>query len=87
MDLTTKVERLAVDLRAIAEGQAPTADDLERAPLLLNWRGHLVPGLHLVGDVIGQPLLGTTDIITSRLYWLAPQRRAARTLSRYYRLG
>ena len=87
MDLTTKIERLAVDLRAIAEGRGPTAEDLEDAPLLLNWRGHLVPGLHLIGDVIGHPKLGTTDIITSQLYWLDPKRGTARTLSRYYRLG
>ena len=87
MDLTTKIERLAVDLRAIEEGRGPSAEELESAPLLLNWRGHLVPGLHLVGDAFDHPKLGSTAVITSRLYWLDLKRGAARTLSRYYRLG
>lgn len=88
MDLTTKIERLAIDLRTIAENGGPSAFDLESAPLLVNWRHVRFSRLGLEGDVIRHPKLGSaTGITTSQLYWLAPDRRAARTLSRLYRLS
>lgn len=88
LHLTTKIEQLAVDLRWIEANGVPQAATLETAPLLVNWRRVLRPCLQLEGDVIRHPRLGsTTGIVTSQVFWLAPDLGAVRTLSRFYRLA
>jgi hypothetical protein len=87
-DLTARLRALAGDLDRIAQGDAPTAADLARAPLLVDWRFMLTwAGAGLVGFVAGHPLLGTKHIATSPLWALDPALRWARTLSRFYKLG
>jgi hypothetical protein len=87
MALSEKIIRLAADLEAIARGQAPTAQDLAQAPLLLNWNTISVPSIALTGLVLDHPKLGTTPITTSLVYAMCPDFTWARTLSRYYALG
>jgi hypothetical protein len=87
MDLSEKITRLAADLEAIAQGQAPTPQDLAQAPLLLNWNTISVPSVALTGLVLDHPKLGTTRVTTSLVYAMCPDLTWARTLSRYYALG
>lgn len=82
-----KIERLAADLRSIADGSGPTEDELARAPLLLNWHAVARPVLALEGLVLDHPLLGAQQITTSQLYWVSDDRTLARTFSRFYRLS
>ncbi|WP_316355302.1 DUF6634 family protein [Devosia sp.] len=82
-----KIEGLAAALRAIAAGTGPTADELARAPLLLNWRVATRTVLALEGVVLDHQLLGARQITTWQLYWVSADKRSARTLSRYYRLS
>jgi hypothetical protein len=87
-DLTARLRALADDLDRIAQGDAPTAADLARAPLLVDWRFMLSwAGVGLVGFAAGHPLLGAKTIATSPLWVLDPALRWARTLSRFYKLG
>lgn len=86
--LTASLRRLADDLDRIAAGTAPTPLDLHDAPLLVDWRFAISwSGLCLTGFAAGHPLLGSRAIATSHLWALDPQRRWARTFSRFYRLG
>jgi hypothetical protein len=87
-ELMACLRRLADDLDRIAVGRAPTAADLNTAPLLVDWRMALTwNGLCLTGFAAGHPLLGSKQIVTSHLWALDPDRQWARTFSRFYRLG
>ena len=70
-------------------GIGPTPEELAAAPMLDFWAITAVDGcLALTGVVTGHPVLEHgARIITSPLLWLSDDRRAARTLSRFYRLG
>ena len=86
--LTTKLRGLAHDLDRIAVAAAPTAAELAKAPLLVDWKIVLtLSGLVLTGFAAGHPLLGARQIVTSPLWVLDPKLCWARTLSRFYRLG
>ena len=86
--LTAKLRSLAHDLDRIAVAAAPTAAELAKAPLLVDWRIVLsLSGLALTGFAAGHPLLGARAIVTSPLWVLDPELCWARTLSRFYRLG
>ena len=86
--LTAKLRSLAHDLDRIAIAAAPTAAELAKAPLLVDWKIVLtLSGLVLTGFAAGHPLLGARAIVTSPLWVLDPESRWARTLSRFYRLG
>lgn len=76
-------------LARIRRGEAPTADELAAAPRLdFWWVVDEGPVLVLQGVVTGHPHLADGALIgTSPLLWLAADRAAARTLSRFYRLG
>jgi hypothetical protein len=76
-------------LERIRRGEAPTAEELAAAPRLdSRW---VVSEQHyfvLQGIVTGHPGLAEGALIgTSPLLWLAADRSAARTVSRFYRLG
>ena len=87
MDLADKLMRLAEDLRAIGNGHGPSNEDLANAPILYNWHLAYRPATILRGVVVGHPRLGMGHIDTSLVYRLDPDRRWARTQSRYYRLS
>lgn len=76
-------------LKRIERGEAPTAEELALAPRLDFWCVVAEePYFVLQGVVTGHPHLkdGAT-IGTSPLLWLADDGTAARTVSRFYRLG
>lgn len=76
-------------LERIRKGEAPTPEDLAGAPLLEGWCIVVdTPFPVLQGVVTGHPRLPDGHMIaTSPLLWLAPDATAARTVSRWYRLG
>jgi hypothetical protein len=80
--------RLADDMDRIRAGTGPTAEELAKAPLIVDWRCVLTPvGLSLAGFVAGHPLLGTRPARTSQLWVADGGGRWVRTLTRYYKLG
>ncbi len=81
------LERLLIDLKRIRDGQRPTADELAEAPIIHGYEieHRLAPALR--GLIFDHPLLGTTIGTTSDLWFIAPDKRWVRTLSRFYRLG
>jgi hypothetical protein len=82
------LRRLADDMDRIRAGTGPTAEELAKAPLIVDWRFVLTPvGLSLAGFVAGHPLLGTRPARTSQLWVADGGGRWVRTLSRYYKLG
>jgi hypothetical protein len=76
-------------LERIARRESPTAEELAAAPRLDFWCVVIEPPFPVLqGIVTGHPRLADGAMIgTSPLLWLAEDRSAARTLSRYYRLG
>jgi len=83
-----RIERLAVDLRALHEGRVPTPQDLVDAPTIDRWTIAATTGSPaLLGHVFGHPMLGTREVLTSPVIVAAPDDGFARTISRYYRLG
>ena len=79
--------RMAEILALVERG--PTPEDLERAPRLSPWSLALafeeVPVM--AGHVTDHPRLGETWMRSSMLMGLDPERRWARTWTRWYRLG
>jgi hypothetical protein len=84
-----RAERLVPVLRRLEQGEGPTADELAGAPVLRGWIVELGPdAASLAGIVEGHPRLADGAwIVTSPLVWIADDRTAARTVSRWYRLG
>ena len=87
---TRLLQRCRAAMERLAVGEGPTVAEIESAPLLDAWcpqpgeSGRLV----LFGRVTGHPRLMDGDLITtSPLLWLDEDRRLARTVSRWYRLG
>jgi hypothetical protein len=76
-------------LARIEKGESPTPEELAAAPLLEFWCVVVDPPFPVLqGVVTGHPHLADGATVgTSPLLWLADDRSAARTLSRYYRLG
>ncbi len=83
-----KLERLAADLRRIADGVEPSPEELEKAPVIDRWVVGQMTHLCLVGRVIGHPDIEDTHLTrTSDLWFIDYKKGWARTLSRFYRLG
>lgn len=83
-----RLERLAADLRRIADGVGPTPADLEAAPTLHGWSRSEMTLPCLIGRVIGHPSIPDTHLTkTTDLWTMNPGSGWARTLSRFYRLG
>ncbi|MCR0983146.1 DUF6634 family protein [Roseomonas populi] len=82
-----RLERLASDLRAIADGQAPQPHDIGASPLVERWHSvaRTVPTIVGVGQ--GHPRLADGFVQTTEIIALDLVGRWARTLSRYYVLG
>jgi hypothetical protein len=87
-ELSARLRGLAYDLERIRAGVAPTAEELARAPLIVDWGTALSPlGLQLIGSVTGHPLLGDRAALTSQVWAADPDGQWVRTISRFYRLG
>jgi hypothetical protein len=80
-----KLRALADDLERMTVFQPSSV--LDEAPVLHDWDWALRPVPILAGDVVGHPLLGCRDIVTSEVFALDTDRGWARTYSRFYRLG
>jgi hypothetical protein len=90
--------QLKRDFECYVNGAEPSPFELERAPVLENWRAVIVNFtrgedplgmlLVLVGSVAGHPQHPDgTKIHTSQLIWFDRSRQWARTWNRVYRLG
>lgn len=82
-----RLEKLAADLRRIAEGEGPLPSDLIGAPILDRWEILQHPTPYLTGIASGHPRLNDGRIFTSDLIVLAPDKAWARTRSRFYVLA
>lgn len=82
-----RTEALLVDLRRFANRQFPTSVELEAAPLIDEYQIAPRPSQALSGRAYKHPLLGSTSVLTSELWAIAPSLGWARTWSRFYRLG
>lgn len=84
-----RLQKLIEDLKALAAGYPPSADVLQKAPLLQDYRPVFRPTPSLSGRVTGHPEIAgaATPMVTSTLCVLLAEKNAARTLSRWYRLG
>ena len=82
-----RLEKLASDLRRIAQGEAPLPSDLTTAPLLDQWEIRHHPVAYLTGIGSRHPKLPDGRIFTSDLQVMDPNRGWARTKTRFYVLG
>ncbi|QNQ64443.1 hypothetical protein IB024_16655 (plasmid) [Brucella sp. 6810] len=90
--LATEIETLKAlvcDLERLLNGEDPEQSDLADAPLIENWEFDRRHTTCLVGTFIAHPRLGriVPNGITSELWYIDPERKYARTFSRFYRLG
>ena len=85
----TRLQAARDALARIERGVSPTAEELAAAPLLNFWCVVIDPPFPVLqGVVIDHPRLADGSMVgTSPLLWLAEDRSAARTVSRFYRLG
>lgn len=83
-----RLKALVADLEAVRSGNVGAVLP-KSAPLLDQWRLAQRAALCLTGCSSGHPLLPGVDrqIATSDVWLLSTDRRWARTLSRWYRLG
>jgi hypothetical protein len=92
------MEQLQRDFESYMRGERPSSLELERAPVLENWRRLFVRVVReeapkamllvLLGSVAGHPQHPDgTRIHTSQLIWLDRSRQWARSWNRVYRLG
>ena len=82
-----RLESLVADLERLSDGQLPTAQELEAAPLLDPFIVSSRPSVCLIGGNVGHPVNQGRTIRTSDVYVLAAELGWARTSSRLYRLG
>lgn len=79
---------LVTDLKAIRQNGGPSVTELANAPIMQNWSvaRRLEPCLS--GRFNGHPRLKDGNFgVTSQLWFIDPQYKYVRTLSRFYRLG
>lgn len=83
------LKALVHDLERLLNGEHPDPKELEDAPLISNWDFDRRDAVCLVGTLIAHPRLGriVPNGITSELWYIDPERKYARTFSRFYRLG
>ena len=82
-----RLEQLARDLRAIAQGTSPTPADLDAAPVVDQWRWSSRTMRTVIGTLHGHPRLADGPVHTTEVWAVDVERRWARTLSRFYVLG
>lgn len=89
-EFAEKVAAAKADLLRLKQGWRPDSFDLANAVGLENWLPAIDPETKLpvlIGNAIGHPRLRDGLITTSPLLWLSEDRKIARTLSRWYKLG
>ena len=79
-----RMRSLADDLEAIADGRFPSRP----TALLGSWSFATQAVPCLIGNTFGHPKIADgRRAFTSEVYYVHPNRRLARTLSRWYKLG
>jgi hypothetical protein len=89
-ELEQKIRSAAADLQRLEEGWRPSEADRMGAVMLKDWVIGIEPHTNQTvfwGEAIGHPILGDKFIVTSPVLWVSKDRKIARTLSRWYRLG
>jgi hypothetical protein len=83
-----RLQALVADMEQIRAG-ASLVELAVNAPLLDDWSLSMRPEVCLVGRATGHPLLpgARRPISTSCLWLMSQDKKFARTLSRWYRLG
>ncbi|WP_112593097.1 DUF6634 family protein [Brucella tritici] len=83
------LKALVHDLERLLNGEHPDPRELADAPLISNWDFDRRDTTCLVGTFVAHPRLGriVPNGITSELWYIDPERKYARTFSRFYRLG
>lgn len=83
-----RLQNLIDDLKKLRDGKSPRSSVLDESPILNNWNITTRPALCLEGLFLGHPLIADRSYgITSEVYFIDPEKRYVRTLSRFYRLG
>lgn len=86
--LAERLQLLADDLRLLAAGTLPSSRVLREAPIIWRWGFVRRDALALAGTTFGHPLIAEgSPSMTSYIFAIDPDRRWARTLSRFYVLG
>lgn len=83
--MAAKLRRLADDFNRVQEADFLTR--LDPPTRVDNWFVSPYPGFQLMGEVVGHPRLPDGPFESSELYYINEERRLARTLSRWFRLG
>lgn len=84
----TRLQLLVNDLKDLRDGKQPSQSTLDQSPLFDNWCETSRPVPCFEGAFLGHPLIQDGQYgITSQIYYVDPDYRYVRTLSRYYRLG
>lgn len=84
-----KLQRLLDDLKAMRAGNYPSPSTLSNAPFLDDYSIVSRGIAALSGDVTGHPTISGNDapMVSSPLFVVLKDIGAARTLTRWYRLG
>ena len=82
-----RLESLAVALDRLGNGEMPTTQELDAAPLLDPYTFGTLTLPCLIGGNVGHPVLTGPIIRTTEIWAMAPELGWARTLNRLYRLG
>ena len=84
-----RLRELNIDVERIKAGNAPSAEELDQAPLLDAWAFTITPVPCLIGTVFSHPLHADRRLVrTTQVMALDVESgRWARTWSRFYRLG
>lgn len=85
-------ETLVAGLRELSKleaGKVPSEEELSQAPHLSNWVfGEIDGGFRRLGGIVtGHPRIRDGWIWTSVVLFVSPDKKWARTVSRYYNLG
>ena len=81
-----KLRALADDIERMTMF-VPGDAELDDAPLLKDWDFAMCAAPALDGIVVGHPILGDSEVITSEVFAVDADFRWARTFNRFYRLG
>lgn len=82
-----RLENLLLDLRHLADGNLPSAENIAAAPIIDSWLATTRPEPCPVGTMHGHPTCKGPLSVTSSLQIFSSDFGWARTSSRFYRLG
>lgn len=87
IEVMRRMRAMCDDVDAVLAGLTPSETLLADAPVIQGWSTVPYEAICLSGWVSGHPTIRTGPLVSSQVYMLDLDRRWARTLSRFYRLG